>query len=92
LTRRDTGKASVARARCAVEADGLTALVVIEQCAIGSDLVMFEAGDETEVGEKVGRTLVYSLRVLIGCLTGADSQVCWSAAQLGLYTDAIAIA
>ncbi len=31
---------------------------VIEQCALGQDLSLFEAGDQTEVGEK-GITLRY---------------------------------
>ena len=32
---------------------------VIEACALTKDLEMFTAGDETEIGEKVGPTFTY---------------------------------
>ena len=41
-----------------IHVDLITVLLVLKQCALEKDLAMWEAGDQTEVGEK-GLTLRY---------------------------------
>ena len=53
MTRSDTRKVTVV---CIVNRRVLTAYAVIYQCALVRDLALFDAGDDTEVGEK-GLTL-----------------------------------
>ena len=47
---------------CSILADTTDAVLVLCQCALEQDLMLFDAGDKTEVGEK-GLTLRYVIQI-----------------------------